>query len=173
MPSNIEIKARVKDPARFRRVAEGLSTRQETLYQEDTFFASPSGRLKLRCFPDGSGELIYYERVDQEGPKQSRYWISRTQDPRGLHLTLSNALGAIGVVRKTRQVFMVGDTRVHLDQVDGLGVFAELEVVLQTGQTVEEGTSIATELMQTLGIEKADLIEGAYLDLQSDDNGPR
>jgi len=165
MPSNIEIKTRVKDPFQFRQVAEKLSNHQETIQQEDTFFASPRGRLKLRCFLDGIGELIYYERADETGPKQSQYWISRTQDPQSLRITLSNALGTVGVVRKTRQVFFVGQTRIHLDEVEGLGTFAELEVVMQAGQTVEDGTSIARELMQKLNIDEADLINGAYIDL--------
>lgn len=165
MPSNIEIKARVKDPIRFRQVAAKLSSRQETLQQEDTFFASPYGRLKLRCFADGTGELIYYERADETGPKQSRYWISKMPDPCSLRLALSNALGIVGVVRKNRELFLVGKTRIHLDDVEGLGMFAELEVVVQAGQTIEDGTSIATKLMQKLNIDEADLVDCAYIDL--------
>jgi predicted adenylyl cyclase CyaB len=165
MPSNVEIKCRVTDADRFRQAAVALSDRQEVICQDDTFFASPRGRLKLRSFADGTGELIYYERADEAGPKQSRYWISRTQDPESLRDTLGNALGVIGVVRKTRHLFMVGQTRIHLDDVEGLGVFAELEVVMQAGQTVEDGMSIATDLMRKLGIDEADLVEGAYIDL--------
>ena len=165
MPSNVEIKGRLRDAVRFRQIAEGLADRQQTIQQEDTFFASPRGRLKLRCFPDGIGELIYYERADETGPKQSRYWISRTQDPQSLRLTLSNALGIVGVVRKTRELFLVGQTRIHLDDVEGLGMFAELEVVMQAGQTIEDGTSIATELMQKLNMDEADLVDSAYMDL--------
>lgn len=165
MPLNIEIKARVKDPVRFRRAAQGLSNHPETLRQEDTFFASPRGRLKLRCLRDGTGELIYYDRPDEKGPKPSQYWISKTPDPDGLHATLSNALGVIGTVRKTRELFLAGQTRIHLDDVEGLGLYAELEVVLQADQTVEEGTAIAEHLMQQLGIQPADLVDGAYIDL--------
>ena len=167
MPSNIEVKARVANPGRFRRLAEMLSDRCETLQQEDTFFAVRRGRLKLRRFPDGMGELIFYERADEAGPKESKYWISKTQDPDGLLLTLGGALGPIAVVRKSREVFSVGQTRIHLDEVDDLGTFAELEVVIQTDQSVEEATSIATELMHKLEIDEADLIDGAYVDLIS------
>ncbi len=165
MPLNIEIKTRVKDAIRFRQVAEKLSSSQETLQQEDTFFASPHGRLKLRSFPDGSGELIYYKRADKTGPKQSKYWISKTQDAHCLRLMLNNALGIVGVVRKTRELFLVGQTRIHLDDVEGLGMFAELEVVMQAGQSIEEATSISMQLMRKLNIEEADLIECAYMDL--------
>jgi len=165
IPSNIEIKVRVKDAIRFRQVIAKLSSSQETLQQEDTFFASSCGRLKLRCFADGTGELIYYERADETGPKQSRYWISKTSDPGSLRLTLNNALGIVGVVRKTRELFLVGKTRIHLDDVEGLGMFAELEVHMQAGQTIEDGASIATKLMQKLNIDEADLVDCAYIDL--------
>jgi adenylate cyclase class IV len=69
MPSNIEIKARVPNPKRFRQVANDLSSTNTTLKQGDTFFACPKGRLKLRAFPEGIGELIYYERPDETGPR--------------------------------------------------------------------------------------------------------
>lgn len=165
MPSNIEIKARVRDPQRFRHIASGISNGEQILHQEDTFFNCRSGRLKLRCFPDKTGELIYYERPDQSGPARSRYRITRTEDPQGLLLTLSSALGTIGVVRKRRHLFLCGQTRIHLDDVEGLGTFAELEVVMRPEQSEEEAISIANELMRTLHIEDTDLIEEAYIDL--------
>lgn len=165
VPSNVEIKFRLRDPVGFRRRVKGVAECHETLKQEDTFFASPRGRLKLRCFPNGLGELIYYDRVNGVGPAHSRYWISRTQDPHSLRLTLSNALGIVGIVRKTRDVFWVGQTRIHLDDVEGLGTFAELEVVMQPGQTIEDGTTVAKELMQKLKIDETDLADGAYIDM--------
>lgn len=165
MPSNIEIKARVRDPEGFRRTAEALADRQEMLRQDDTFFVCPHGRLKLRRFADGAGELIHYERADVAGPKTSHYRLVRIPDPQGLALALGDALGVAGVVRKVRRVFLAGQTRIHLDEVEGLGAFAELEVVLREGQTPAEGTAIARDLMARLGIREEDLVEGAYLDL--------
>ncbi|MCI0529102.1 MAG: class IV adenylate cyclase, partial [Nitrospira sp.] len=70
-----------------------------------------------------------------------------------------------GTVRKKRRVFMVGQTRIHLDQVEGLGNFVELEVVLKDGQCGAEGMRICEKLMKSLGIAEDDLIEGAYIDL--------
>jgi adenylate cyclase class IV len=69
------------------------------------------------------------------------------------------------VVRKTRYLYLVGQTRVHLDDVDGLGQFMELEVVMRPGQPDSEGQAIASDLMAKLGVEQADLLEGAYMDL--------
>ena len=78
---------------------------------------------------------------------------------------MRNALGVLGCVRKTRELFLVGQTRIHLDEVEGLGVFAELEVVLLDGQDPQDGVLIATDLMCELGIRDDDLIDGAYIDL--------
>jgi len=69
------------------------------------------------------------------------------------------------VVRKRRNVYFFGQTRIHLDQVDGLGAFIEIEVVLDPGQDIQYGTAVAEDLMSKLGIEKEDLVAGAYVDL--------
>jgi len=166
MPSNIEIKARVRDFDKIRRRAETLSdTSVEVIPQEDTFFNTPQGRLKLRVLSPEKGQLIYYTRPDQGGPKRSDYHISVTSDPENLKRVLELAHGIRGVVKKTRNLFLVGQTRVHLDSVEGLGQFMELEVVMQEGQSDAEGQAIAEGLMTELGVEQSDLLEGAYMDL--------
>ena len=166
MPANIEIKVRVEDFDAMRSIAASLSDRPvEVIPQEDTFFETPKGRLKLRALSPGSGYLIYYERPDQSGPKRSNYTLAETHDPSSLKTTLTEALGLRGVVRKTRHLYMVGQTRIHLDQVEGLGDFLELEVVLHEGQSDAEGQAIAEELMQALGVDRSALLEGAYMDL--------
>jgi predicted adenylyl cyclase CyaB len=165
MPSNIEIKARVDDPAALlERVRRHSDAPAQQLQQDDTFFHCRAGRLKLRDFGDGTGELIAYRRADESGPKASQYRISPTQDPAGLRETLSDALGVLGRVRKSRQVIMVGRTRVHLDEVEGLGHYMELEVVLADDEPPELGVREAQSLMEALAIDSADLVEGAYLD---------
>jgi len=166
MPSNIEIKARVRNFDEIRRRAEELSdTPVEVIPQEDTFFNTSKGRLKLRVLSPDKGQLIYYTRPDQEGPKRSDYHISLTSDPENLKHVLELAYGIRGVVRKTRYLYLVGQTRVHLDDVEGLGQFMELEVVMRDGQSDTEGQVIAEGLMMALGMERSDLLEGAYMDL--------
>lgn len=174
MPSNIEIKARARDFGGMRARAQALADAPvEIIPQEDTFFGVGHGRLKLRVRQAGPAQLIYYERPDQDGPKRSDYRIFETPDPESLKGTLALALGIRGVVRKTRYLYMVGQTRVHLDDVEGLGQFMELEVVMRPGQPDAEGKAIAEELMSKLGIERADLLEGAYMDLiQERDHRP-
>jgi predicted adenylyl cyclase CyaB len=165
MPANIEIKARLRDFAETRRRAEALSGGPaQVIEQEDTFFRSPRGRLKLRVLADRA-QLIFYERPDTNGPKRSDYHVFETADPENLKIALALALGVRGVVRKTRRLYLVGQTRVHLDEVEGLGHFLELEVVMRPGQPDEEGQELAEDLMSRLGVAAADLLEGAYMDL--------
>lgn len=166
MPVNIEVKARVDDFDGLKARAEALSDQPvNVIPQEDTFFNTEKGRLKLRMQAPDFGYLIYYERRDQDGPKRSDYFLAKTDEPENLKTTLSLALGVRGAVRKTRYLYMVGQTRIHLDEVEGLGHFMELEVVMREGQNDAEGQAIAEDLMRKLGVRKEALIEGAYMDL--------
>ena len=166
MATNVEIKARVSDFEALKARAESLSDKSLIiLSQEDIFFNSPRGRLKLRILAPDRGYLIYYERSDQSGPKRSDYHLAETGEPKNLENTLSLALGVRGVVRKTRYLYMVGQTRIHLDVVEGLGYFIELEVVMNEGQDVAEGQVIAEDLMRRLGVREEALLDGAYMDM--------
>jgi predicted adenylyl cyclase CyaB len=168
MARNVEIKARVTslDPIRLK--AQSLSTSpSENLHQTDRFFAVPRGRLKVREFADGSGEVIFYERADHSAPKESVYERFPCLNAKALAEVLSKALVVRGTVVKAREVFLVGPTRIHLDQVDGLGSFVELEVVLADGETVESGQHVALELLRALDIPQANLIAAAYIDLET------
>ncbi len=166
MATNIEIKARVGDPARLKSKVEAISDSDgQRIDQEDIFFHSPQGRLKLRILGQDRGQLIYYERPDSAGPKQSDYYISRTGEPRTLQDVLNRTYGVRGVVRKERWLYWIGHTRIHLDQVEGLGSFLEFEVMLSDGQSIEEGQAIAASLMERLDVAESDLIDAAYIDL--------
>ena len=166
MPRNVEIKARLRDPKAVEERAARLSDGpKQLLDQEDTFFHAPAGRLKLRVVPNRPGELIFYRRDDAAGPKMSEYYIHRTQDPATLRDLLARACGVRAVVRKRRTLYLIGRTRVHLDEVEGLGAFLELEVILEDGETGEEGEAVANDLLKRLGVPPEDRVAGAYVDL--------
>ena len=172
MARNVEIKAWAKDFKRQTSLAEKLADSDvQCLLQEDTFFHVPEGRLKLRVFDDGSGELIQYERGDSCAPTESHYLVCPTDHPEILKEALTNALGVRAVVRKKRTLYLAGQTRIHLDEVEDLGQFIELEVVLAQGETLEQGATIAEDLMAKLDIGKEDLIESAYVDLLENGSG--
>lgn len=166
MARNIEIKAHVADLGAVAKAAERLGAEGPVeIIQDDSFFTCPNGRLKLRAFADGTGELIFYRRADQAGPKESFYIRSATSQPDELRQSLTLAYGSAGRVRKRRLLYMAGRTRIHLDAVQGLGSFVELEVVLRDGESAQDGESEAHGLMRGLSIDAGQLIEGAYVDL--------
>jgi len=166
MPSNVEIKAILRNRTAAEAIAARLSDRRrQRIRQEDIFFHSDGARLKLRILGPKRGELIRYQRADVAGPRGSHYSIARTRDPERLREILGQTLGITGVVRKTRTLYRVGQTRIHIDRVEGLGHFLELEVVLRPGQTETEGTAIARQIFRNFMIEDDQLVATAYVDL--------
>ena len=137
----------------------------QILHQEDVFFQTGTGRLKLRILSDTIGKLIHYERPNTSGIKLSSYLIYETSRPDELRNLLAASLGEIITVKKKRELYITGQTRIHLDEVDELGSFMELEVVLNSNQIPEDGRIIASELMKTLSVNESDLVPCAYADL--------
>jgi predicted adenylyl cyclase CyaB len=171
MPRNLEIKARLDGERALAgiaaRVAALGAAGPQFIGQDDTFFNCPNGRLKLRAFGDGAGELIFYRRADTAGPKESFYVLAPVADCGALREALSLAWGQAGRVVKRRELWLAGRTRVHLDRVEALGAFLELEVVLRDDEAVEAGEAEAHGLLRALGVAPAQLVEGAYVDLLS------
>ena len=166
MARNVEIKARVPDLDEIRRAVRALTlSPPEIISQIDTFFVVPRGRLKVREFADGSGELIAYERADHSGPKASSYTVVSCADANALCALLSRIVPTRARLVKKRELWLIGRTRVHLDEVERLGRFVELEVVLRDGEPIEDGEQEARELMQRLGIATESLVARAYIDL--------
>lgn len=166
MARNIEIKAKTSKPGFVAAVASVISGQQpQRLRQVDTFFDVPLGRLKLRVITDEQAELIYYRRANNLGPKKSSYRRLVIARPKLIEKILCVLLRSRGKVIKDRFVYIVGQTRIHLDHVESLGNFVELEVVLQHEQTDEEGTTAALYLMKELDISESELIEYSYIDL--------
>jgi adenylate cyclase class IV len=172
MPRNIEVKARISSVQALLPQALGVAgaaAEPERIEQDDTFFTVSQGRLKLRQFADGSAELIHYHRPDSVAAKASDYVRVAVPDALALREALARACGVLGRVQKTRQLVVVTQagfhTRIHLDQVHGLGDFMELEVVLADGQSDTQGAAHAQTLMQQLGLHDAPHESGAYLDL--------
>ena len=146
--------------------AERLGARYAgTFAQRDTFFASPgSGRLKLRETTDGPAELIAYRRADLAAARSSDYDIYPVVDADRLRTVLTAALGEAGVVEKRRTLYLLDHTRIHLDEVRGLGNFVELETVLY-GEPDAEAHAELARIAAGLGIERDALVAVAYVDL--------
>lgn len=166
MARNIEIKARIEDVEAMRTKVAALADHGPIdLLQDDTFFTCERGRLKLRALSAHEGQLIFYQRPNQTGPTESFFLMAPTSSPDTLREVLSLAYGQAGRIRKHRTLYRVGRTRVHLDRVEELGHFLELEVVLSEGEQSAPGVAEAHKLMAALGIAPTQLIEGAYVAL--------
>src|SRR5215470_6543820 len=116
MPLNIEIKAVLENPAAARIIASRLSrSGPEIIHQTDVFFRCSGARLKLRILAPDRGELIWYRRPDEAAARPSTYQIARTSDPEALLEILKKTMETVGVVKKTRELYLLGQTRVHID----------------------------------------------------------
>lgn len=165
MAENIEIKARAGDWAAQLKAGRALADSEELLVQADTFFGISNGRLKLREQRGKNSYLVFYRREGKKGPKSSVYTLVPVKDAAKTRRSLSRLLGVTKKVFKRRIVCHAGRTRIHFDEVRGLGRFIELEVVLRPGEGAAAGRREAGALMKKLSIRRADLLACAYADL--------
>jgi predicted adenylyl cyclase CyaB len=163
---NIEIKARCLDQQKVR---DFLLSRQAdfkgTDHQIDTYFKVNKGRLKLR---EGNIEnhLIYYERENKEGPKQSDVILFNSEPNSSLKSVLINSCGVLAVVDKAREIYFIDNVKFHIDTVVGLGTFMEIEAIDKEGNIGREKLlEQCNEYLKLLNISEADLVSVSYSDL--------
>lgn len=163
----VEVKARCADTERMRRKVLGIGSKYVgTFHQIDTYFNSPRGYLKLRETEGAPSLLIYYDREALAGPKESNVLITEVSDPSGLKGILKSSLGIRVTVEKSRQIFHLKGTEIHLDSVKGLGSFVELErLTKKEPGALKRSRRRVRLLMKRLGITKQDLLRGSYSDL--------
>ena len=164
---NVEIKARCADPEAIRQTLEKLGADFKGVdHQTDTYFRVPNGRLKLR---EGNIEnsLIHYDRADVPGSKESVVTLHRTRpDSATLKEVLSRSLGVLIEVKKRRGIYFIDNVKFHVDDVEGLGSFVEIEAIDTTGTAGRDALRRqCEEFMEALGIEPADLVSGSYSDM--------
>ena len=178
---NIEAKLRVDDLAAVRERALALGARAVgQLEQVDTYFFAPNGRLKLReVAEDGQSAaawLIAYQRADDAGARLSTYEMAPVPDAAALLAVLRPAMGVRVRVAKTRDLLLLRHTRIHLDDVRGLGSFVEMETLVgppdarrgadaQGAADEAAGTSELGEIVAGLGLRLEDGIAASYADL--------
>lgn len=135
------------------------------LTQQDTYFGARRGRLKLREEEGAEARLVSYLRPDRLGSRESRYRIVSVDRVDELKAALSDSLGVVAVVVKRRRLFLWENVRIHLDRVDGLGDFIELEAVAPADSDLSREEGQVRSLRTRLGIEDDDLIGASYCDL--------
>lgn len=163
---NVEIKARCVKPQSVRQIL--LENNAHFIgedHQVDTYFLVQTGRLKLR---EGNIEnaLIYYQRADQAGPKKSNVTLYPFAPDPSLKELLTAALGVKMVVDKRRSIFFIDNVKFHLDEVQGLGSFVEIEAIALNGEKTEaELLEQCRFYCKLLNIQDADLLENSYSDM--------
>jgi len=167
MATNIELKASYQDLGRAKGICRALGAKHTgTDFQLDTYFKVPSGRFKLRESTLTGNSLIFYERKNEREPKESDYLLVRIEgEPTALRQLLAHALGLLVQVRKKRDVFILGNTRIHLDNVESLGRFVEFEYLVSNNGAADNSAKELRLLRERLNIAKDDLIDVSYGDL--------
>jgi homotetrameric cytidine deaminase len=161
---NVELKARDPHPERSLERARALGAEDlGELRQRDTYFAAANGRLKLREQEPGGAELIAYERPDRA--RESRYRIVAVEDPGAVREALDAALGTVVVVDKRRRLLEWQGVRIHLDEVEGLGAFVELEGVADAASDLRREADLVARLREVLGIADDAIEATGYADL--------
>lgn len=163
---NIEIKARTSQPAFVREyLIKAGADYKGTDIQTDTYFNVPTGRLKLR---QGNIEnnLIYYNRPNQQGPKQSDFMLTPVQDGEGLKSILTKALGIKVALTKTREIYYINNIKFHIDELEGLGSFVEIEAGNKLADlSVEQLQEQCRFYMEEFGIKEDDFLSHSYSDM--------
>ena len=167
---NVEIKARDADPDATAARCEALgAVDRGVLHQRDTYFASRHGRLKLREEDEAAAELIAYRRPDAAEAEESAFVRAPVSEPALLREALGTALGETVVVVKRRRLFVWENVRIHLDDVEGLGTFIELEAMVGPGLNArEEAADKLSRLRAELAIADDALVAVGYSDLLRD-----
>ncbi len=168
---NVELKARDHDPAGSLAVCRSLDAADHgVLVQSDTYFEVAEGRLKLRRQDGDAAHLVAYRRSDDPDQRASHYWIAAVADAGDTEAALAAALGVSVVVAKERRLFVWESVRIHLDRVDGLGSFLEIEAVAAAGSDLAAEDAKVRALREAFGIRDEDLIGQSYSDLLSDES---
>ncbi|PIR21057.1 MAG: adenylate cyclase [Deltaproteobacteria bacterium CG11_big_fil_rev_8_21_14_0_20_47_16] len=163
---NIEIKAHLANPEKAHaaaKAAHGEYVGQD--HQIDTYFCTPHGRLKLRESSLSGAQLIPYMRTDQSGPKKSTYALIPIAEPSTCKQLLTDILGVEAIVDKMRDIYLIGNVRVHIDTVVGLGSFLEFEAVYKNPADEAAEHAKVVALMEKFGVEQSHLLTGSYREM--------
>jgi predicted adenylyl cyclase CyaB len=163
---HLEVKAVIEQPERIREILKQQKARFTGVdFQTDLYFRVPRGRLKLR---QGNIEnaLIFYERPDVAAPRKSRAVTQPVSSDHSLREILSASLGVLTEVSKTRESYLLGHTKIHLDQVEKLGAFVEIEIPHPDGTDEAVLQEECHRMTRLLGLREADFCAVSYSDLR-------
>ncbi len=166
MSKNLEIKVRIKNIREAQKRSKSFCKGKETFHfierQEDIYYKTDKGRLKLRIINGKTGNLIHYFRNDKTRKRVSNYTISETSTPKPLYTILNSLYDQLITVKKTREIFITGNIRIHIDKVTGLGKFLEFEIIFNS---MTRAQSIMRALIKHFELDEEQFIKVSYSDL--------
>ncbi|MBU0661014.1 class IV adenylate cyclase [Patescibacteria group bacterium] len=166
MELNIEIKAKSNNQEAIRDILKSKNADFKGVdHQIDTYFKVNNGRLKLR---EGNIEnkLIHYQRENKEGPKQSDVTLYNFVPNSSLKDILTKSLGILTIVDKKREIYFIDNVKFHIDVVEDLGTFVEIEAIDKDGSIGKEKLLEQCNFYLNLfEICEEDLISLSYSDL--------
>lgn len=166
---NVEFKAELRDPAVAAAICRDLGAEHHgTLEQTDTYYRVPAGRLKRRECVGAPTEYIFYDRPDRVTPKLSHFTIYTEEEARSRFGT--HPMPVHVVVRKRRELYLLGAVRVHLDEVEGLGSFLEFEALVSPQQDVGRCHKRVAELREAFEVVLGESIACGYAEMLARDN---
>jgi adenylate cyclase, class 2 len=127
--------------------------------------------LKLR---EGNIEnnLIYYERENKPGLKQSHFHLVKVEDAEGLKQVLTESMGIKVIVKKRREIYYIDNVKFHIDEVPGLGSFMEIEAGNILADLSKEKLQEQCDFyMGEFGIRSEDIIDVSYSDMLLEKSG--
>jgi predicted adenylyl cyclase CyaB len=164
MPQNLELKARISSLSDAGKVTRRLKAQVKgVLQQRDIYYKVSRGRLKLRIINSRSAELIYYSRPNRKGSRFSDYFVLPVKDAILTNALCTAAFGQKGTVEKNRRLFLYKNSRIHLDEVRGLGKFIEFEVLVKHGK--QQAKKLLELLSAEFNIKRSAIVAVSYSDL--------
>jgi adenylate cyclase, class 2 len=169
---NLEFKAELRDPDLARSICRAIGAVQAAAFEQtDTYYRLAAGRFKKRVIPDEPTEYIFYDRPDRSGPKLSHFTIYSEAD--ALARFGAQPLPEAATIHKKREVYMLGQVRIHLDEVTGLGRFLEFEAMVSPDHPIPACHKAIAELRATFAPVMGEPIAGGYIDLVEEGSGER
>ncbi len=163
---NIEIKSKCNNTEKIKKILEKLNARFIGIdYQIDTYFNVKNGRLKLR---EGNIEnaLIFYKRENIKQNKYSEVILYPTKNSKALKQILTETMGVKIIVKKQREIYFIENVKFHIDKIDNLGEFIEIEAQNSNGKyNISQLKAQCDYYIKLFDLKKENFIETSYSDL--------
>ncbi|MBM4109318.1 MAG: class IV adenylate cyclase [Phycisphaerae bacterium] len=161
---NIEFKAELRDLPLARGICAALgAVRVGRFEQTDTYYSVPAGRLKKRECPGEAVEYIRYERPDSAAARPSDFAVFAEGE--FLERFGRSEIPVRAIVRKARELFLIENVRIHLDEVEGLGTFLEFEAQVGGGHDERACRAALARLREAFAPALGEPVARSYCDL--------